>query len=98
MGHDEDKLIHKYVEALGEEYEAFYVYKHIFKYQTEKAHQTKILTIMEEELHHYETIFDMLFPTTTTVSTHTILEMAFKKELCRMKDEMRACLEKLKKA
>jgi len=92
----EDKLVHKYVEALGEEYEAFYVYKHIFKYQTEKAHQAKILTIMEEEIHHYETIFDMLFPA-TPAATHTHLEMAFKNELCRMKDEMKSCLEKLKK-
>lgn len=96
MGHDEDKLIHKYVEALGEEYEAFYVYKHIFKYQTEKAHQTKILAIMEEELHHYEIIFEMLFPATPGM-VHTHLEVAFKNELCRMKDEMKACLEKLKK-
>lgn len=96
MGHDEEKLIDKYVEALGEEYEAFYMYKHIFKHQTEKTHQTKIIAIMEEEFHHYEIIFDMLFPTGTAV-THTSLEDAFKKELLRMKEEMKACLEKLKR-
>lgn len=96
MSHDDDKLIEKYVEALGEEYEAFYLYKHIFKYHTEKAHQTKILGIMEEELKHYEIIFDMVFPATST-TTHTQLERAFKQELTRMKDEMRACLDKLKK-
>lgn len=96
MGHDEDKLTNKYVEALGEEYEAFYTYKHIFKYHTEKAHQTRILGIMEDELHHYEIIFDMLFPA-NAAAAHTHLEIAFKNELCRMKDEMKACIEKLKK-
>ena len=51
---------------------------------------------MEEEVRHYETIFEMLFPSTPGM-VHTHLEVAFKNELCRMKDEMKACLEKLKK-
>lgn len=93
---DDEKLVHKYVEALGEEYEAFYLYKHIFKHLTDKAHQTKILSIMEEELKHYEAVFDMVFPVNPAV-VHSDLEHAFKKELIRMKDEMRGCLEKLKK-
>jgi hypothetical protein len=93
---DDEKLIHKYVEALGEEYEAFYLYKHIFKHLGEKAHQAKVLTIMEEEIKHYEAVFDMLFPVSATV-VHSDLEHAFKLELIRMKDEMRGCLEKLKK-
>lgn len=92
----EDKLISKYVEALGEEYNAFYVYKHIFKYLTEKTQQVKILAIMEEEIHHYEIIFEMLFPINGQ-GVHTQLEKAFKEELCRMRDEMKACIEKLKK-
>ena len=96
MEYEEDKLIHKYVEALSEEYEAFYLYKHIWKYQDDKALQGKVLSIMEDELHHYEEVYGMLFPDNGN-TVHSQLEHAFKKEMCHMKDEMRACLDKLKK-
>ena len=96
MGHDEEKLVHKYVEALGQEYEAFYMYKDIFKHVGDHPHKNKIMSIMEEEFHHYETIFDMLFPSDSQV-VHTLLEDAFKKELHRMKEEMMACLEKMRR-
>lgn len=98
MEHMEDKLTNKYVEALSEEYGAFFLYKHIWKLLPEKAAQTKILAIMEDEYHHYEAVMDMLFPAQSAHSEqHTNLEIAFKNELCRMKDEMKTCIEKLKK-
>lgn len=96
MGHDEEKLIDKYVEALGEEYEAFYMYKEIFKHEVEHPRKSRIMSIMEEEFHHYEIIYDMLFPSDSHV-VHTLLEDAFKKELHRMKEEMSACLEKMRR-
>ena len=47
-------LLNKYVEALDEEEEAFWLYKHIFKEELEKVHQATILNIMEERKNFIE--------------------------------------------
>ena len=90
-----NELLHKYVEALEEEEEAFWLYKHILKKETEKVHQTTIMSIMEEELNHYTKIASILFP--TGPEHHwTPMEESFKDIVHHKKDEMKSCLEKLK--
>ena len=88
-------LLNKYVEALEEEEEAFWLYKHIFKKETEKVHQTTILGILEEEFNHYSKIASIIFP--TGPEHHwSPMEEAFKDIVYHKKEEMKACLDKLK--
>ncbi len=90
-----NELLHKYVEALEEEEEAFWLYKHIFMKETEKVHQTTILGIMEEEYNHYSKLANIVFP--TAGEQHwSVMEMAFHRIIYDKKDNMKACLDKLK--
>ena len=88
-------LLNKYVEALDEEEEAFWLYKHIFKEELEKVHQATILSIMEEEFNHYSKIASILFPTTDE-QHWSPMELAFHRVIHDKKDMMKACLDKLK--
>lgn len=54
-------LLKKYVEILEDEEEAFWMYKHIYKAEPEKVHQTTVLGIMEEEYNHYSKVAAILF-------------------------------------
>ena len=47
-----EELMQKYIEALFEEKEAFYLYKHIYKMESSPNRAT-VLAIMEDEMHHY---------------------------------------------
>jgi hypothetical protein len=88
-------LLNKYVEALDEEEEAFWLYKHIFKEEPEKVHQVTILGIMEEEYNHFCKLVTILFP--TTGEQHwTPMELAFHHVVHEKREAMRACLDKLK--
>ena len=90
-----NELLHKYVEALEEEEEAFWLYKHIFMKETEKVHQTTIIGIMEEELNHYTKLAGILFPMGPEYHW-SVMEEAFRDSVHRTKENMKSCLDKLK--
>jgi hypothetical protein len=88
-------LLKKHVEILEDEEEAFWMYKHIYKAEPEKVHQTTVLGIMEEEYNHYSKVATILFP--TTGEHHwSPMEVAFKDIVCHKKEQMKSCLDKLK--
>lgn len=85
------EMMKKYTEALFEEEEAFWLYKHIAIQET-GSNKVKIMDIMEDELKHYETVHNIIFE---MKDTSPIAE-AFKDMVVDNLMKMKACMEKLK--
>ena len=88
-------LLQHYVDTLEDEEEAFWMYKHLFKAETDKTHQATILHIMEEELDHYGKLAIIIFPSSHEANWSP-MEKAFKDAICHKKENMHECLDKLK--
>lgn len=87
-----EELMQKYIEALFEEKEAFYLYKHIHKMESSPNRAT-VLAIMEDEMHHYEKVRSLLFG---SMSIKTPFEDVFKSMVEEDLGRMKSCLEQAK--